>query len=211
MGCSNYHQQHQPERIHQQVTLAPAQFLGSIITACAPLFTGSHRLAVHDRAAGLALSSGCLPHPFAHGVMDLLPDPLATPRPKVMVDRTPRGEIVRQQFPCAATTNRVTDPIHNLAPRVFWRTSAGFGCGHERFQAIPFGISEISIVGSTVFHVDRLRDRPFQTRSEKPSTAARTIRSADCAAAAADGSNKSESAITCFTGRKPDLQLPARK
>jgi hypothetical protein len=41
-------------------------------------------------------------------------------------------------------------------------TPAAFGCGHERFQAIPFIVSEISIVGPTVVHVDRLRDNPFK-------------------------------------------------
>jgi hypothetical protein len=79
-----------------------------------------------------------------------------------MIDRTLRGQIVGQQLPRAAAANRVTDPIHDLTPRVIGRTPSGFGCGHERFQAIPFRISEIRIVGSTVFHVDRLRDYLFK-------------------------------------------------
>jgi hypothetical protein len=53
---------------------------------------------------------------------------------------------VGQQFPCAAAANRVTDPIHDLTPRVLVRSPAGFGCGHERFQAIPFRIGEIRII-----------------------------------------------------------------
>src|SRR6516162_5542788 len=120
------------------MTFAPTQFLGTIITTRTPLFTGSHRLAVQHRAAGLALSSSRLPHPLAHGVMDLLPDSLPTPGPEVMIDRPPRGQIVRQQFPRAAAANREPDPIHDLATRVFGRTPTVFGCGHERFQAIPF-------------------------------------------------------------------------
>jgi hypothetical protein len=54
---------------------------------------------------------------------------------------------VGPQFPCAAAANRVADPIHDLTSRVFWRTPAGLGGGHERLQAIPFRISEIRIVG----------------------------------------------------------------
>jgi hypothetical protein len=79
-----------------------------------------------------------------------------------MIDRTPRRQIVGQQFLCAAAANRVTNPSHDLTPRVLGRPPAGFGCGHERFQAIPFRISDIRIVGSTVFHVDRLRDYLFK-------------------------------------------------
>src|SRR5215471_6551511 len=94
--------------------------------------------------------------------MDLLPDPLAAPGPEVMIDATPRWQIMRQQFPGAAVANRVADPIHDLAPGVLGRTPAGFGGGHEGLQAIPFGISEISIVGLAVFHLDRLRGRLFK-------------------------------------------------
>src|SRR5215467_13337749 len=84
---------------------------GPIIATRAGLFIGPHRLAVQHRATGLALSSGRLPHPLAHGVMDSLPNSLPAPGPKVMIDRTPRGQIVGQQFPRAAAANRVTDPI----------------------------------------------------------------------------------------------------
>src|SRR5215471_826522 len=94
--------------------------------------------------------------------MHLRTDSLPAPRPKVMIDRAPRRQIVGQQFPCAAAANRVTDPIHDLAACVYGRTPSGFGCGHERFQANPFRISEIRIVGSTVFHVDSLRDYLFK-------------------------------------------------
>ena len=69
---------------------------------------------------------------------------------------------MRQQFPRAAAANRVTDPIHDFTPRVFGRTPAGFGCGHEWFQAIPFRISEIGIIGLPDFHLDRLGERLFK-------------------------------------------------
>src|SRR5215831_19712993 len=94
--------------------------------------------------------------------MDLLPDPLAAPGPEVMIDGTPRWQIMGQQFPRAAAANGIADPIHNLAPGVLGRTPAGFGGGHERLQAIPFRLSEISIVGLAVFHLDRLRGRLFK-------------------------------------------------
>src|SRR5438067_9563589 len=111
IGCGYHYQQHQTQRIHQQVTLAPAQFLGPIIAPRASLFTASHRLAVQDRAAGLSFPSGRLSYPLAHGVMDLLPDPLAAPGPEVMIDGTPRWQIMRQQFPGGAAANRVADSI----------------------------------------------------------------------------------------------------
>jgi hypothetical protein len=40
--------------------------------------------------------------------------------------------------------------VHDLAACVFGRTPAGFGCGHEWFQAIPFRITEICTVGLPV-------------------------------------------------------------
>src|SRR5215831_19989204 len=162
MGSGYHYQQHQSQRIHEQVTLAPAQFLGPIIATHASLFTGAHRLAVQHRSAGLALSSSRLPHPLAHRVMHLRPDSLPAPRPRVMIDRMPRRQIVGQQFPCAAAANCVTDPIHDLAACMFGRTPSRFGCGHERFQAIPFGIREISIVGLAIFHLAMLGGRLFK-------------------------------------------------
>jgi hypothetical protein len=72
---------------------------------------------------------------------------------------------VGQQFLCAAAAHRVTDPIHDLTARVFGRTPAGFGCGDKRFQAIPFRITQIGIIGLPVFHLDRLGET-FQTRSQ---------------------------------------------
>src|SRR5215831_21187307 len=94
--------------------------------------------------------------------MDLLPDPLAAPGPEVMIDGTPRWQIMGQQFPRAAAANGIADPIHNLAPGVLGRTPARFGCGHERLQAIPFGIREISIVGLAIFHLAMLGGRLFK-------------------------------------------------
>ena len=67
-----------------------------------------------------------------------------------------------QQFPRAAAANRVADPVDDLAPRVLGRSPARFGGGHERLQAIPFRIREISIVSLTIFHLARLGGRFFK-------------------------------------------------
>jgi hypothetical protein len=69
---------------------------------------------------------------------------------------------VRQQFPSATAANCVTDPIHDLAACVFGRTPSGIRCGHERFQAIPFRITEIGIICFAGFHLDRLGGRLFK-------------------------------------------------
>ena len=73
-----------------------------------------------------------------------------------------------QQSPRAAAANRVTDPIHDLAPRVLGRAPAGLGRGHEQLQAIPLRISEIRIVGLPVFHLDRLGGRLFKRALRLP-------------------------------------------
>src|SRR5579859_4564367 len=119
------------------MALAAANFLGAIVAACATLFTGSHRLAIHDGAAGLRFPSYCLTHPGPHGVVDLLPCAVAPPRPEVVINGSPRRQIMRQQFPGTPTADDIENCIQNFTPSMLDGTAAWFGRGYQRFQLVP--------------------------------------------------------------------------
>ena len=63
-----------------------------------------------------------------------------------MIDRTPRRQIVRQQFPSTAAVHGIEDAMENFAAAMLRRATAGFGRRHERDQLFPFGIGEVGII-----------------------------------------------------------------
>jgi len=94
---------------------------------------------------------------FLQPVMNLLPNTLATPRPEVMINRTPGWQIMRQQFPGSTAAHHIKDPVQDFAASVLGGTTAGFRRGDQGLQAIPFGIAQVSIVRSAI-HSDSVRE-----------------------------------------------------
>ncbi len=65
---------------------------------------------------------------------------------KVMVDATPRREVVGKQAPGTAAPYDVEDGVNDLAQRIEPRTPSGFRSGKIGLQAGPFGIGEVGWV-----------------------------------------------------------------
>src|ERR1051326_7925222 len=124
-------------------------FVGAIIAACAPLFTGAHGLAIHDGTAGLRFATRGSPHLGPHVVVDFLPCAVAPPPPEVVINGSPRRHIIE-------------DAIQDFMPSMLGGTAARFGGGHQRLQLVPFGIGEFGSVGIAGCHPASLRDT-FQT------------------------------------------------
>src|SRR5690349_22575739 len=97
------------------MAFAATNFLGRIIAACATLFTGAHGLAIHDGTAGLRFATHGSPHPGPHGVVDFLPCAVAPALPEVVINGSPRRQIMRQKLPGAAAADYIEDTIQNLA------------------------------------------------------------------------------------------------
>src|SRR5262249_22536366 len=111
--------------------------------------------------AGLAVSPRRLAYQFPHGAMDVFPQTLAAPQPEVMVNRTPRRQVVRKQFPSAAAADGVTDAIDDLPSRMFGRTAARLGGWDEQLQILPLSIGEITVVRLAGFHLASVAKASF--------------------------------------------------
>src|SRR5215472_14288017 len=102
-----------------------------------------------------------LAYQFPHGAMDVFPQTLAAPQPEVMVNRTPRRQVVRKQFPSAAAADGVTDAIDDLPSRMFGRTAARLGGWDEQLQILPLSIGEITVVRLAGFHLASVTKASF--------------------------------------------------
>ena len=75
----DHNQQHEAERINQDVPFAPGDVLGGVVASDATLLTGLRRLAVDDRTTRFPMSAGCFSHRCPNSVVDSLPRSVAAP------------------------------------------------------------------------------------------------------------------------------------
>src|SRR2546430_1215147 len=81
--------------------------------------TGFDRLAINHRSTGLFVSAFFLPHLFEKAFLNLIPDALLAPPPKVVIQRPPGWQVMGDQSPRAPAPQDVENAIDNFAPRVF--------------------------------------------------------------------------------------------
>jgi hypothetical protein len=90
---------------------------------------------------------GITPHLHAGGSMQCsvepLPEALHTPQTKVMVDRFPRRQIMRQQPPGAATAQDIEDGIEDVPDRVVPRPASLLGGRQVWYERTPFSVRQI--------------------------------------------------------------------
>src|SRR4051812_14548640 len=106
-----------------------AYLLGAVVAAGTTLFACRHPLAIHDRATRLNFSAGCLPDQCPHNIVDGLPGAVAALAPEVVINRSSRCQVMRQQRPGTATTDYIEDPIQDFTPCVLDGAAAWFGGG----------------------------------------------------------------------------------
>src|ERR1051325_9015358 len=78
--------------------------------------------------------------------------------PRIVINGSPRRQIMRQQLPGAAAADYREDAIQDFTASMLGGTAARFGGGHQRLQLVPFGIGEVGSVGIAGFHPASLRD-----------------------------------------------------
>src|SRR5215217_9457478 len=126
------------------MSLTALYLLSAIVSAFFSTHAGClDRLAIDDARTGLRVSLEEHPHPLAQSGVHSCPCSVQAKLSEVVVDATPRWEIVRKQAPGAAAPDEVEDGVKNLAQRVESRTATGFGRGKMRLQPGPFGIRKI--------------------------------------------------------------------
>ena len=118
----------------------------------APFFRRAHTLAVQNRRTGFLRMTRYAPHLLSQGVMNAFPGPVSSPIPKVGINRFPRRKVMRQHRPLTARSQHVKDGIHYLTPPMFRRPTPQFDLGYKWFKNPPFLITEITWVGSPLFH-----------------------------------------------------------
>src|SRR3954453_15009106 len=113
------------------------------------------------------MAACCFPHGFTNTVVNLLPCPVAAPRPEVMINSSPRRQIMRQQFPGTSTADCVEDAVQDFPSAVYGRASARLHHRDERFQVCPLGVGHVSVVRAPAGHrcSSAYGTEPFQTPS----------------------------------------------
>ena len=145
----NHDRQDQAQTVHSHVPLASSDLFPCVIAALSGLIWRLDRLTVDDGSRGCDVATLGFAHVTAQAVVDELPGPVLAPAPEITIDRLPRPEISGQQSPRTAGANDLEDGIHQTAPLQRGPASlalARLGCGNQRFDILPFFITEVSWV-----------------------------------------------------------------
>lgn len=113
-GC-DHNGQHHSHGIHDDVALAPCDFLGSIVAAFAAHLRGLDRLAVNRSCAGRHIPAILEPDFDAQGCQELVPERLINPQAEVVVHGSPRREFMRQHPPLATRAIQIEQRVENFA------------------------------------------------------------------------------------------------
>jgi hypothetical protein len=117
-------------------------------------------LASEDPGAGLPVFASRDRDSAAEQVMHEPPGAILAPRPKVMVDHPPRGQVMGQQAPRAAAAPEREDGVQALTLRVRFRSASGLGFGNQMLDQGPFFVTEIGRIGWWWVHArDHTRSR----------------------------------------------------
>ncbi len=127
--------------------LRPLIFFARVVAALSGLVGCFDRLAVNNGCRRGHVAPFGVAQPIAQCVVDERPGPVLAPLAKVAIDGLPGAEVFGQKPPRAARSNDVEDGVDQGATVVAERASAfaptGLGCGHQRFDLVPFFIGEI--------------------------------------------------------------------
>src|SRR5205085_1844467 len=91
--------QQQAERVHEYVPFAPIHILARVIAMLAATVCSLDTLRIKDRRRGLRVAARGSSQPLTQAVMDTFPDALQLPEPEVVIDDSPRRELMWQQAP----------------------------------------------------------------------------------------------------------------
>ena len=134
----------QAHGIHGDMPLAARDLLGPVV-AVRPAHRGRlDRLAVDDRHAGRWLPAGGDTHLLTQFLEQLFPGPVPLPPLRVVVDRLPGGEVMRQTPPGAALAIAIEQGVDDLTDVNFTGTAAGASQRNQRFQQQPLLVGRVT-------------------------------------------------------------------
>src|SRR5438552_4654020 len=119
---------------------------------------GLDGLRVDNPGTGLRLPTGANADETAQRIVQAPPEPFQTPQTKVMVNRFPARQVMREQVPRASAAQPVEDPVQNFALTIQPGPPARFRRWQELCQLCPLGIGEIGLIGLS-FHCCTIADQ----------------------------------------------------
>ena len=114
-GGSHHDYPQQPQRVHQEVTLAPVDLLPGIVTPPPWNRRAFGALAVQAARGRVLVAPALLPQSGAQSVMEALPSPITGPTVERVVNRAPGRELAGQLPPLTTRLQDIQDRIHDLA------------------------------------------------------------------------------------------------
>src|SRR5437879_1408175 len=122
----------------------PWTFFSAVIASCiAPNRTGFDRLTVENGRTRFGIAPKADANFPSQCGVDLFPDASPFPLTEIQVDRTPVGQIMRQQTPGTPTAQDIQDAIDDFPPLNFLGPSSWLGCGNQGLQTRPFFVCYI--------------------------------------------------------------------
>lgn len=107
--------EHQAQRVHQDVPLAPVDLLAAVEAAQSPHGRGLDALAVDDARARLRIAPRHDAHVLAQGCVEMVPGAVQTEPSEPPVDGLPGRVLVGHSAPLTAGADHVEDAVENLA------------------------------------------------------------------------------------------------
>ena len=139
----NLRAKHQPRAIYEQVALASADLLATVVAVHTAARSGLCALAVNDGSGRLRRSACPSPAQAAQPSVQAQPHACHAPLAKVVIDGLPRWEVAGQQVPSAPRAHEIKNGVADQAPRVLARPATVLGRWQKARQFFPLAITQI--------------------------------------------------------------------
>src|SRR5215469_2461298 len=136
--------EHEALGIDEQMPFAPFDFLACVIAARATQTNGFDTLAVDDACTWLRFTAHLCTRLLTQCGMKPFPQTLLPPQTKIVIDRFPGRQIVRQQAPCASASQQIEHSIDDFTLAMKTRSPMKRGHRKQRSDAVPFRIAQVS-------------------------------------------------------------------
>ena len=135
--------QDQPERIHNDMSLASVDLFAGVVTPLAADFGRLDRLTVDNRSTGRPLAAHGPPKHVPERVVNLLPSSIVAPPEKDSVNGLPIGEFVGKKSPGATAAEEVQDRVDDRTTAHRLRSTSARGPRQEFSKDLPLLVGQV--------------------------------------------------------------------
>ena len=154
IGGQHHHRDDQPDRIDQDMTFAPIDFLAGIVTPLVADLGAFDALTVDDTSTGVALAPIDQTHLFSQVGVNRCPQTVAFPESEVVIGRSPRGKVSWQVAPLTAGFDNIENGVGQLSEGMLARTPCLGGLGEAVIDELPFALGKVRCIS----HRKRISD-----------------------------------------------------